>query len=409
MSNDEFIVMRRVGRGDASMPVVHNAESSAAESAMVVALEALDRQNIAEMRRDPEVVAVAPPMPLRLIRPVPRADGEEPAASDPAAREPAAVTWGVAATSADRSPRTGAGVTVAVLDTGIDRSHEAFAGIDIVERDFTGDGDGDEDGHGTHCAGTIFGRRPAESGPRIGVATGVTRALIGKVIGSQGGGTDAIFRAITWAIDEGAHIVSMSLGIDFPGFVARMIERGTPADLATSQALQAYRENVRLFDSLSAFVEAQGGFRPQGGTVLIAASGNESKRHVSARYELAVAPPANADGILSVGAVGRGPAGRAGLALADFSNTGPRVVGPGVDVVSARTGGGYVAFSGTSMATPHVAGIAALWAEAQIAASGRLRARDLLRDIESHAVTDPLDESIDPYAVGAGLVQAPQT
>ena len=86
----------------------------------------------------------------------------------------------------DRSTWTGEGVTVAVLDTGIDSKHPAFAGVDIVEKDFTGTGNGDRQGHGTHCAGTIFGRDV--DGKRIGVARGVKRALIGKVLGDEGGG-----------------------------------------------------------------------------------------------------------------------------------------------------------------------------------------------------------------------------
>jgi subtilisin family serine protease len=66
--------------------------------------------------------------------------------------------WGVRAIRADMSPYSGEGVIVAVLDTGIDAAHPAFAGMELVQRDFTGAGNGDVHGHGTHCAGTIFGR-----------------------------------------------------------------------------------------------------------------------------------------------------------------------------------------------------------------------------------------------------------
>jgi subtilisin family serine protease len=79
---------------------------------------------------------------------------------------------------ADTSPFSGDGIVVAVLDTGIDASHPAFEGVDIVQKDFTGEGVGDQHGHGTHCAGTIFGR--TSEGTRIGVAPGVKKALIGK-------------------------------------------------------------------------------------------------------------------------------------------------------------------------------------------------------------------------------------
>ena len=82
---------------------------------------------------------------------------------------------------ADTSSCTGNGIVVAVLDTGIDASHPAFAGVEVIQKDFTGEGDGDQHGHGTHCAGTIFGRNV--NGTRIGVAMGVKKALIGKVLG----------------------------------------------------------------------------------------------------------------------------------------------------------------------------------------------------------------------------------
>nr|WP_229419583.1 S8 family serine peptidase [Pseudoduganella dura] len=95
--------------------------------------------------------------------------------------------WGITAVGADRSRFSGAGVTVAVLDTGIDAAHPAFSGVQLVQQDFSGDGDGDAFGHGTHCAGTILGRDVG--GTRIGVARGVTRALIGKVLGNDGSGS----------------------------------------------------------------------------------------------------------------------------------------------------------------------------------------------------------------------------
>ena len=114
--------------------------------------------------------------------------------------------------------------------------------------DFTGEGDGDLQGHGTHCAGTILGR-PVD-GTRIGVAPGVTRALIGKVLDRNGsGGSEALFNAITWAVQQGAHVISMSLGFDFPGMVERLSGQ-MPTRLATSRALEAYRGNLRMFDAL---------------------------------------------------------------------------------------------------------------------------------------------------------------
>ena len=87
----------------------------------------------------------------------------------------------------------------------------------ILQKNFTQEEDDDNHGHGTHCAGTIFGREVDNQ--RIGVAPGVNTALIGKVLGTGGGSSATLASAINWAADKGAHVISMSLGIDFPGFV----------------------------------------------------------------------------------------------------------------------------------------------------------------------------------------------
>ena len=151
------------------------------------------------------------------------------------------VAWGVEAVGAPQSRFTGAGVVVAVLDTGIDEAHPAFEQVEIVPKDFSGTGDGDRHGHGTHCAGTIFGR--AFDGRRIGIATGVTKALIGKVFDDTGhGSTQAILDGILWALDEGAHVISMSLSFDFISQTQDLLDDGWPAEIATARALETYRE-----------------------------------------------------------------------------------------------------------------------------------------------------------------------
>ena len=175
--------------------------------------ESLTPNDVRDLSRDPRVVGIAPTMPTKLIMPF------------DAAAEAQAIGWGISAVRADVSAFAGTGVVVSVLDTGIDATHPLFQGVNIQQEDFTGGGNGDRDGHGTHCAGTIFGRDV--NGVRIGVARGVTTALIGKVLGDNGGGSsEMIFRAIQWAVEEGAHVISMSLGFDFPGLVAKMQNRG---------------------------------------------------------------------------------------------------------------------------------------------------------------------------------------
>jgi subtilisin family serine protease len=374
----------------------------------------MDKREVRDLARDPHVRAIAPLMPTALVWPV--ADGEvglddeeEPSPGGDEDGEDGSddtsvasgPTWGVTAVGADVSGRTGAGVAVAVLDTGIDRDHPAFAGVALVEEDFTGDGDGDVQGHGTHCAGTVFGRDV--DGVRIGVAPGVTDALIGKVLGDDGSGdSDMLFRGIQWAVQRGARVISMSLGFDFPGLVARLVRQGWPADLATSRALEAYRANLRMFDTLMELIRRQEPFT--GGSVVVAASGNESRRNVQPDYEIAVSLPAAAEGVLSTGALAESAAG---LVIAPFSNTFPQLAGPGVAVVSAQAGGGLVSLNGTSMATPHAAGVAALWWEDVLDSPLPGNATVVGARLLSHADISALAPGVDVADRGVGLVRAP--
>ena len=361
---------------------------------MEVEVQTIERRDIPKVARSGDVVALAPSMPMRLVAPVDIKD----VAAQPAADE---IAWGVKAVGADTSPFDGNGVVVAVLDTGIDASHPAFGGVTIVQKDFTGTGDGDAHGHGTHCAGTIFGRTTASQ--RIGVAPGVKKALIGKVLGPGGGSSESIVSAIQWAHENGAHVISMSLGMDFPGLVEELQGQGMPVALATSRALEAYRANVQLFERLAAWLRVSAAFIQP--TVLVAAAGNESRREQHPDFELAVAPPAVSEGFISVGALGQASGG---WVVGDFSNTGPNLSGPGVDILSAKAGGGFRLMSGTSMATPHVAGVAALWAQ-KISANGPLTPLNLTSKLVAAAVTEGLKAPFDPFDVGAGMVRAPQS
>jgi subtilisin family serine protease len=353
----------------------------------------LDKREVRDLARDPEVRALAPVMPTILVRPfdeAPQAGAVE-----------SGTAWGVRAVGADTTTRTGAGVLVAVLDTGIDREHAAFAGVHLVEQDFSGDGNGDRQGHGTHVAGTVLGRDVDST--RIGVAQGVSQALIGKVLSDDGSGdSDMLFRGIQWAVSEGARVVSMSLGFDFPGLVAHLVGSGWPADLATSRALEAYRGNLRMFDALMQVIASQEPFT--GGSLVVAASGNESKRQANPDHEIGVSLPAAAERVIACGALGRG---QAGLVVAPFSNTFPQVAAPGVGVFSARVGGGLVALSGTSMATPHAAGVAALWWEDVADSPLPTTATTVTARMLAAADVTALDAGVDVADRGVGLVRAP--
>ena len=345
-----------------------------------------------DMRRDPETQAIAPAMPLNLIEPMTDDSINPPGAI------PAGNTWGVDAVGAGHTSFDGSGVTVAVLDTGIDLSHPAFAGVNIERRNFTTETDDDIHGHGTHCGGTIFGQDVG--GTRIGVARNISKALIGKVLGQGGGSSATLANAINWAVENGANVVSMSLGIDFPGFVKQLTtQNGLAVEPATSIALEGYRANINLFGALSQMLEMRNAFG--NGAIVVAASGNESNRPT---YEIAVAPPAAGSGIISVGALQQGTNG---LSVASFSNTQCDVSAPGVAVSSAALGGGLVSWNGTSMATPHVAGVAALWAQRELQQSGRILSRSMTAKILGMATLNGLKAGSTLNDVGNGIVQAP--
>lgn len=353
-----------------------------------LSIEQISDSEVAELAADPNVECKTPIMPTRLIKPLTSdlsADGSN---------------WGVAAIGADVSPYSGAGVTVAVLDTGIDRKHPAFSGMELVEKDFSGSGNGDNQGHGTHCAGIIFGR---DIEVRIGVARSIGRALIGKVLSDEGTGqSEAIFEALMWAMREGADIISLSLGFDFSGMVSKLHEDGWPVDLATSTALEAYRSNLRMFDALMNVLQAQSAFGTS--PLVVAAAGNESQREVNPKYRIAASLPAAADRVISVAAIGRSANS---YMTPSFSNSFAVISAPGVDIISAWPSGGLHSLSGTSMACPHVAGVAALWWEYVQKSGSKPSSAKVASHLLASARKDVFPENVDEADVGYGLVTAP--
>ena len=367
-----------------SLGVGDNPPEAAVHTAELSEAEAAD-----ESRKSTQVVA--PELPTMLIKPVSLEETAQPAAPG--------TSWGIEAVGATQSPFDGSGITVAVLDTGVDSSHDAFQGVNVTREDFTGEGVEDENGHGTHCAGTILGRDIG--GFRFGVARGVTELLAGKVLGNQGGSTDALVNGIQWAVGNGANVISMSLGIDFPGAVDRMVAAGLDVQPATSRALEAYRDNLRLFGAVAEFVRARAAL--DGTTIIVAATGNESERRRPTNpYTIGIAPPAASEGFIGVGAIGQADGG--GFEIAEFSNAGATVVAPGVAIRSVRAGGGFADASGTSMATPHVAGVAALWAQKLQADEGEIDVEVLRTRLTGSGRVLP---ALGAGDVGTGLVMAP--
>jgi subtilisin family serine protease len=392
---DEILILRELARTVKPGDVAAGEANDLAEPVLRVDRIIDDVREIHRIRDEKGVLAVAQAMPLSLHLPVKRAA---------LTSESKAEVWGLNAVGADTTTCSGIGATIAVLDTGIDRKHEVFEHLgkdQLLEEDFSGDGNGDADGHGTHCAATIFGGYVGDI--PIGVAPGVSKALVAKVFGTEGASSATLANAIYWALINGANVISMSCGINYPGMVERLIKHAKlPTAIATSRALEAYRDTRDFFTAIAARASLAG--HP---AIFVAAAGNASSSDVDPNYVVAAEPPAAARGYVSVAALGRRDDGR--YFVASFSNGGARVAGPGVDIVSARAGthSGLAVMSGTSMATPHVAGIAALWYERLRMTHGVSFGSELLQD---KVIGNAKYEGIEPDRIrdaGTGLVKAP--
>ncbi|ACO47935.1 S8 family serine peptidase [Deinococcus deserti] len=268
------------------------------------------------------------------------------------------------------SELTGNGVRVAVLDTGVDLQHPDLNILPGNTISYVpGEPDvQDQNGHGTHCAGIIAGSATPAGGIRYGVAPEAT-LLIAKVLNRKGTGTDAeIVDAINWAANLGAEIISMSLG--------------SPRTPGSSFSARYETIASRLLDR---------------GILLVAAAGNDSARP---HYVRPVRNPAACPSIMGVAAVDHHDR------IAAFSNPTMDAIGvvdiaaPGVGVLSAWPGATVQRSSGTSMATPHVAGVAALYVEQNPANTGRTLWKLLTERARTVAALSADD-------VGTGIVQAP--
>jgi thermitase len=245
------------------------------------------------------------------------------------------------------------GVPVGIVDTGIDATHEDLAGkvraCGSAADGVVADGDcADSEGHGTHVAGTIAALANNRAGV-AGVAFNSPLIVCRALGGPDGSGTVAdVAACIRWAHVRGAKVISMSLG-------------GPASHTLAEAAKTAY---------------ARGG---RSGSLLVAAAGNDGDGTVE--Y------PAGLDQVVSVAATD------AVDAVAPFSNANAdvEIAAPGVDVLSAKLGGGYVRLSGTSMATPHVAGAAALlWGSSPSSTASAIRRRlDAAADDLGAAGRDP--------------------
>jgi subtilisin family serine protease len=357
----------------------------------------LNTREVEQIAGDPTVVGLVPIIAVRLIGAV-AADSAgkveptdtvqrfvrliQPVAASRGPDElPSVASWGLIATGITSCrDLSGAGVVVAVIDSGIaDLEHPAFRGMAIdASQNFTAEV-GDPLGHGAHCVGTIFGQDV--DGMRIGVARGIERALIVKIFDQHGiASLDTVLEAVQWSHKEGSHIISMSLALDIAGAIRKSENDGMLRDEAVSFWFGYQRDYLRFFECMASIYRSTRVTRH--GSVLVAAAGNESCRP---RLAVMCGLPAQAEGVIAVGAVrSEGPPDNS-LNVAEFSNRGPDVCAPGVGIVSAGPNKGLASASRSSFlihcqrtersfnAAPHLQASVGVYLNCQV------RARQVLR------------------------------
>lgn len=262
-------------------------------------------QTVADLQDDPDTVSVAVAGPVRALTDDPEAGRQ----------------WALTTLRLPDAWRysTGSGVVVAVVDSGADTTHpdladNLVAGVDVVGagvRTTVSDGNG----HGTHVSGTVAA--VTHNGVGVAGAAPLAKVMPVKVLNSSGSGyTDDVAEGVVYAVDHGAQVINLSLG-------------STSYNTVLAQAVS--------------YARAQG-------VVVVAAAGNSRGSGSPVMY------PAALPGVIAVAATD------ASDNDASFSNVGSYVdiAAPGVSIRSTVPGGGYASWSGTSMASPHVAAVAAL-------------------------------------------------
>ena len=266
----------------------------------------------------------------------------------------------------------GTGIKVAIVDTGIDRAHPDFSGRIVAGASYV-DGDfQDDNGHGTHVASTVAGTGVAQARRYAGVAPEASLYVARVLDGSGSGAMSGVMAGVEWAVDQGVHVINLSLG-------GSGSSDGQDALSMTCNAAVAR------------------------GIVVCAAAGNAGP---GART---IGSPGAAADVITVGASDRSDR------VASFSSRGPTADGrikpdicfPGTDIVAARASGTsmgspvdaqYTSASGTSMATPHAAGLVALLLQANRSATPA--------QIKQAFMSTALNMGADANAQGAGRARA---
>ncbi len=312
------------GLGGANLRTLSSARAVRCEISAAAVSRLRDRSDVAYVEEDGIVTTLGKPSSA--------------APSQPAQQTP----WGVTKVGG-ASGSAGLAIKVAVIDTGIDLTHPDLQDNIKGSIDFTGSRSGakDENGHGTHVAGTIGALQ--NSIGVVGVAPQVSLYAV-RVLDRRGSGYwSDVSEGIDWCASNGMNVANMSLGAS-----------SAPTALQTS---------------------CDAAYASGNGVLLIAAAGNSGDGNTSTTE---ISYPAYYASVVAVGATD------SSNGLASFSNTGSYVElsGPGVSVLSTYKGSGYATLSGTSMASPHAAGVAALlWASGSTASSVRTSLQNKAQDL----------------------------